>query len=323
MFFWKKWVRKENKATNNTKSALFCVCCGHVMPKGSRFCTYCGVQLRTPDGNELNVAGTNAEEVSMVLSRYQEKQKEVLVHKATTIEKAQMDSEPYIFISYAHKDSEMVIPLLIKLKSHGFCIWFDENIEPASTWDDNIAEHIEKSEFFVSMISPNYLDSKNCLDELRYALSEKNKNKQFLLFLQDVVLPKGIAMRTGGIQNIYINDFETDDDMIMHFSKANGIHSCIQHDDVELDDTISVEERLILKFLSSDEKILRSMKPEEKTIKDGMDKDRIEDCLRSLANKQYIEYRFSTTTGNRFYQLTTKGINAVMEIHHGTNENSI
>ena len=232
MDFLKKWFHKDRKEKTSTakgaiKKMASCSCCGQVVPKGGAFCPYCGVKLRTPSGYEIEVTGSNAEEVRAVLTQYQKMQEDALPIKVSKIEKARMDSDPYIFISYAHKDSEMVIPLLVKLKEAGFRIWFDENIEPASTWDDNIAEHIEKAEFFISMITPSYLSSRNCLDELRYALSLE-ENKQLLLYLQDVALPKGIAMRTGGVQNIFKKSFDTDDAMVRHLSQAKGIDVCIQ-----------------------------------------------------------------------------------------------
>ena len=235
MDFLKKLFHRDGKRESSatTKRMSFCSCCGQAVPSGSSICPYCGVELRTPSGHKIKITGTNAEEVSAVLTQYQKTQEEILRNKASTIEKAPMDSDPYIFISYAHKDSETVIPLLVKLQEAGFRIWFDENIEPASTWDDNIAEHIEKAEFFISMISPSYLSSRNCLDELRYALSQK-ENIQLLLYLEDVELPRGIAMRTGGVQNIFKKSFASDDAMIQHLSQAKGIDVCIQKESSSL-----------------------------------------------------------------------------------------
>lgn len=35
---------------------------------------------------------------------------------------------PYIFVSYAHKDSREVFDLLEKLSAHGYRIWYDGGI---------------------------------------------------------------------------------------------------------------------------------------------------------------------------------------------------
>ena len=75
----------------------------------------------------------------------------------------------------------------------------------------------------------------------------------------------------------------------------------------EEDDSVSKEEKLILKALSRDQKTAEAITPEEKiNIKDMQD-EVLADCLKSLTNKKYLEYRYSTIGGSGFYQLTEKG----------------
>ena len=38
-------------------------------------------------------------------------------------------NEPYIFISYAHKDSDKVLPIIRELQSRGYRVWYDAGIE--------------------------------------------------------------------------------------------------------------------------------------------------------------------------------------------------
>ena len=54
-------------------------------------------------------------------------------------------SEKYIFVSYAHKDSEQVFPIMKMLKSRGYRIWYDEGIVPGSEWTDHIAKRLNNS----------------------------------------------------------------------------------------------------------------------------------------------------------------------------------
>lgn len=72
----------------------------------------------------------------------------------------------------------------------------------------------------------------------------------------------------------------------------------------EQDCAITAEERLVLKFISRDQKTEFAITPEEKITKSTMDADVVADCLRSLMNKKYLEYRYSTNGGEGFYQLT-------------------
>ena len=101
--------------------------------------------------------------------------------------------EDYIFISYAHKDSEYVIPVLERMNSEGYRIWYDDGISPGTEWDANIAKHIRKCSFFMAFISHNYLGSDNCKDELSF-VRELNKNR-VLIYLEDVSLPDEMQIK--------------------------------------------------------------------------------------------------------------------------------
>ena len=48
--------------------------------------------------------------------------------------------EDYIFVSYAHKDSDFVLPIIDNLHDLGYRLWFDEGIEASAEWP----EYIEK-----------------------------------------------------------------------------------------------------------------------------------------------------------------------------------
>lgn len=73
------------------------------------------------------------------------------------------------------------------------------------------------------------------------------------------------------------------------------------------DGNVTAEERLILKALSRDQKTAEAMTPEEKiSIKDMTDEMML-DCLKTLTDKGFLEYRYSTIGGNGFYQISDKG----------------
>lgn len=75
---------------------------------------------------------------------------------------AYMGEEPYIFVSYSHKDSERVWPIIARLQADRFRVWYDDGINPGTEWDSNIASHIKNCSFFLVFISENYLASENC-----------------------------------------------------------------------------------------------------------------------------------------------------------------
>ena len=74
--------------------------------------------------------------------------------------------EPYIFISYAHKDSETVLPVINRLQKDGYRVWYDEGIVPGSNWDVYISEHLDGASNVLGFLSKSYVKSQNCRDEL-------------------------------------------------------------------------------------------------------------------------------------------------------------
>lgn len=132
-------------------------------------------------------------------------------------------AETYIFISYSHKDQAEVFSILSTMIRHGFRVWFDEGIDPGTEWDENIAEHIQKSSYFVSFISENYLQSNNCKDELNFA--RDLEKPRLLVYLSDVILPAGMAMRLNRLQAIHYYKYSTMESFFKKLCEAEGIAS--------------------------------------------------------------------------------------------------
>ena len=83
--------------------------------------------------------------------------------------------DPYIFISYAHKDSSLVLPVVSGLFEEKYRLWYDEGIPPGSEWPHNIAVHLENADTVIAFVSDNSADSANCENEIVRA-KELGKN---------------------------------------------------------------------------------------------------------------------------------------------------
>ncbi len=81
-------------------------------------------------------------------------------------------NKPFIFISYAHKDSALVYPVIEELQK-GYNVWFDEGIGFGQEWADNIAKRLKDCALFLYFVSQNSVDSENCMDEIYYARDNK------------------------------------------------------------------------------------------------------------------------------------------------------
>ena len=82
-------------------------------------------------------------------------------------------SEPYVFVSYAHRNSEQVLPVIRRLYEGKYRIWYDEGINPGTEWPRNIAMHLERAAAVFVFVSRHFLDSKNCRNEVSHTPTDK------------------------------------------------------------------------------------------------------------------------------------------------------
>lgn len=121
--------------------------------------------------------------------------------------KAYEGNEPYIFISYAHKDSDKVIPIIQALQDRGFRVWYDEGLEVGSSWSDMIEEYLFKCACTICFISPNFLNSQNCQDEIDYA--KEIKKSPLIVYLEDMLPNRKFQFRYGRLHKLKYTDFSS------------------------------------------------------------------------------------------------------------------
>ena len=117
--------------------------------------------------------------------------------------------KPFIFISYAHRDMERVMPILERMAQMKCRMWYDEGIDPGTEWAERIATHVEACDCMLAFLSPNYIASENCKDELDYA--RELLKERILVYLEPTKLPRGMAMRLNRIQAIYQHKYSNQD----------------------------------------------------------------------------------------------------------------
>ena len=111
--------------------------------------------------------------------------------------------DPYVFVSYSHRDSDRVWPLILKMQGDGYRIWYDDGLCPAKERDAAIAGHIRECSFFLAFLTENYLESENCCDELAFV--REMKKGRALIYLEEVSLPDAMRMRLGRLQAVCWN----------------------------------------------------------------------------------------------------------------------
>lgn len=172
--------------------------------------------------------------------------------------------EPYIFISYAHKNSDAIYPIIAHLQKSGYRIWYDGGIDPGVEWDENIANHINDCQYFIAFMSEAYLQSSNCKDELNYA---RDKEKQRLLvYIEETQLPEGMSMRLNRLQAIHKYKYKNEESFYEKLFEADGIKNCLceteKADDPETaDDTVAAAANSESETNDSSDNIIAENKP--------------------------------------------------------------
>lgn len=121
------------------------------------------------------------------------------------VQKVYQGTQPYVFVSYSHKDKESVLKIISDLMLCACNIWYDTGIHSGEDWNSEIAEHLFNAECVLFMITANSVQSDYVKDELNFA---KAKHKKiYPVYLEKVTLPLSLELLLGRSQAIgYFDD---------------------------------------------------------------------------------------------------------------------
>lgn len=83
--------------------------------------------------------------------------------------KPYLGTRPYLFISYAHLQSQEVLDTIRVLHDKGYRLWYDEGIPAGSDWPANIARHMQDCQGVIYFLSRRAMESPDCYSEMRTA----------------------------------------------------------------------------------------------------------------------------------------------------------
>lgn len=258
-------------------------------------------------------------------------------------------TEPYVFISYAHKDSHLVFPILEELDRRGYRIWYDDGIAPGSEWPENIAQHLNGCSLTIAFLSPNSIVSDNCRREVNFALS---KQKAFLgIMLQPTEMSLGMEMQLSSQQCVVRHTFVSEEAFLNKVCSCPDLLPCrkTEHTDTPVpaapvSKTVSSGKRRLLPWIIGGCAALAAVAavlaftlsrpksqpdvPENPAITEpqsdsaSMEKPRQiilhgDDMTEEeyAASIQLLEERLNIFTGGR-YTITTKDQQATIEVPH-------
>ena len=132
--------------------------------------------------------------------------------------------EKYIFVSYAHKDKDVVLPIVDAMIAGGFRVWYDQGIEAGTEWPAYIEDHLLACERVLVFISPYSVESINCRNEINLAATE---NKEMLVvYLEDTKLMHGLNLQLGAKQSLFRSRHTNDRSFVEELLKAKILECC-------------------------------------------------------------------------------------------------
>jgi len=96
-------------------------------------------------------------------------------------------NEPFLFISYSHRDTEQVYPLLDMLHDKKYRIWYDESCETGNDFRDELRDKIEQCEAVVLFVSESSMTSPFCGMEI--IVARENKKRIYPIYLDESDVP--------------------------------------------------------------------------------------------------------------------------------------
>ncbi len=114
--------------------------------------------------------------------------------------------EPFVFVSYSHKDREAVYEVLGELQRRGFRFWYDEGIAPGSEWPEDIAKHLDAASMVIAFVTPAFMRSTTCRREINFSLS---REKSLLpVMLEPTAMSLGMEMQLSAQQMVLRWNFD-------------------------------------------------------------------------------------------------------------------
>ena len=96
---------------------------------------------------------------------------------------AYIGDEPYLFISYSHRDTAKVYPILDALHDKKYRIWYDESCENGNDFRDELRHRIEGSSGVILFVSKASMASPFCGMEI--IVARENGKRLYPIFLED------------------------------------------------------------------------------------------------------------------------------------------
>ncbi len=95
--------------------------------------------------------------------------------------------EPFLFVSYSHRDTELVFPILDALHDKKYRLWYDESCETGNDFRDELRTRIERCEAVLLFVSESSMLSPFCGMEI--IVARENGKRLYPIYLDEADVP--------------------------------------------------------------------------------------------------------------------------------------
>lgn len=132
--------------------------------------------------------------------------------------------KPYIFVSYAHKNSDEVLPIIAAMQNAGYRVWFDQGIEAGSEWPEYIEDHLIGCKAVLVFMSEHVVESANCRNEIN--LAHSLKKDLLVINLEPTQLRRGLALQLGTVQSIPLYEIPDENALMDEIYAVSLLDAC-------------------------------------------------------------------------------------------------
>lgn len=138
-----------------------------------------------------------------------------------------ISNEPFIFVSYARQDMQLVQSVIQILRNNHFRFWYDLGLKSGTEWAEELGNKIDQCDQFMVLISSNSVRSKYVRKEIGMA-TDKDKN-MLVLYLEETNLTSGLHLLLGDIQAIHRSYFINENDFVHAICEAASNNTLYQN----------------------------------------------------------------------------------------------
>jgi len=127
-------------------------------------------------------------------------------------------SEPYIFVSYTHKNWDKVKPILVQLHGQGYRLWWDEGIVVGDEWPATIYEHLSKASCMLLFLTSKAVASKWVQKEINVAVKQDIHIAG--TFLVKTELPAALKYQLSDVQMLFYEQYRNNAAYLMELRQG-------------------------------------------------------------------------------------------------------